>query len=1350
MTRLWSTGVQTLGRLSGCRQPALLSWCVTLLAAVLLFNVTALPARAQWFDEDAEAALDEEENPFAPGLIARFRGPDGVEHVKLVDGLSHVWNNLSPDRRLPPGPFSVTLTGRLWTQAPGIYKLRVYAAGHVQLSVHGQRLLDSHSDKPDWLAAEPIELGFGFHRLEVQYRRTTEPARIALFWEGPQFRFEPVASRWLLHDRDQTPSPNFERGAHLVRGLRCAACHELPGEAEALPAPALTSLSDNLSRDWLVRWLSAPQENNRAPRRMPHFAFSTVQAAAIADTLLTASDPLPPSTLRESATSAPPSRNKKQKSVEPEPPPPSAELGATLFRSIGCLACHRVGNLGTDGLFGGGDLSHVGGKRPAEFFARWLNEPARFNRDHRMPVFPLTADQRTSLSLYLQTLEEPPAAREIAASPSDVDGMSLVRQAGCASCHALPRLLASDTSIHKTPLSPTSITRNEDTCLADPSADGKRPGYRLSEDYRRAIRTFLKEVAADKGAPANRSGHDLLAERNCLACHARGWTPGIAGRLPAVADADASLADVLPALQPPALHGIGDKLQDRALVASLDAPDRPRRPWLRIRMPKFDLSPEETTTIVDHFIAADRIPPSPDANLLDQDASLSTSALDAAGPRLVTADGFGCTSCHAIGKWEPQKVALNAHGSALSNIGQRVRREWFDRWVRNPARIVPQMEMPSVQQPVRGVLDARLDEQLAAVWRVLNRPDFTPPSPNALRVVRRANLPEVAEPAAVLTEVIEIGDQLFIKPLVIGMANRHNVLIDLATSRMAAWWIGDTARQQTRGKSWYWEAGMPQLLSVRASENATSDLSLLHGKQTILPDRIGQFVTEFDTVEHTGTALRFTQRLHFSLADKPTAIHVTQEFDPLANQADQPTGFRRKLTLANAPSDARWRLLALPGEVSIAADGRAAVLNGPRGSVQVSLSAVGEPDLRFEQSPLGAAIEFAAQGGQPATCTLEYRSEATPDRFPPLPQVDRTLERMELAVVPGFDAVQLPVTDEVMPTGLCWRPDGTLVVSSLEGRVWLAHDTDGDEIEDQLLPFSDDLAAPYGVAANGDAIDVINKFGLLRLTDTDDDGTADRIECIASGWGHTRDYHDWAIGLPRDAEGNYYVALPCQQDHRSEAAANLRGRAIKLVPREPSDDDPQRYTIEEICAGLRFPQGIALSPTSELFATDNQGNYNPFNELNHLVPGARYGFINRLEYKPGFNPPFQTAAIEIPHPWTRSVNGLCFLVLPEDMDRTNAAEYFGPFAGHAIGCEYDTRRLVRMTLERVAGEYQGAVYPFSREPMGEEPTFEGPLVCQVAPDGDLYLGSIRDSGWGAGSNTGSLVRLRRKHEFAPG
>ncbi len=1305
---------------------------VALASALVCFLMLLAPAASaqQWFGEAAELRVEDEDNPLAPGLIATFRGADGRDHVRLVEGLSQVWNDQAPDARLQPGPFQATFTGRLWIQAPGVYKFRMFVAGSVKLSINDTQLVDERLAEPSWIAAEPIELPFGFHPITVEYERNSEAGRLGLYWQGPNFPFEPVASRWLLHEREHAPSADFEHGELLVRGLRCAACHELPVNQDPLAAASLTSLKGSMSRAWLIEWLSADSRNEEsAGRRMPHFAFSPDEAAAAADALLAASEPLAePKALPVKPT--PPAKKDKKKKDEPAPPPPSVERGAILFRSIGCLACHEVGNLGTGGLFGGGDLSHVAAKRPAKFFEAWLADPARLNRDHRMPVFPLTPDQRTSLSLYLQTLGTPATVDSADQPVAGIDGMKLIRAAGCANCHALPESLAADAKLVRTKLSAVALARENGTCLTEPDADAHRPGFRLSDDYRSAIRAYLTKVRP-QDKPAAPTGHDLLVEHNCLACHARGASPGLATKLPAIAEVDPTLAEVLPALQPPALHGIGDKLTDEALAASLGAPDPPRRAWLRVRMPRFNLTNDQRTQVVAEFIATDRIPPRPDLQLAAFDASLATPALDAAGPRLVTADGFGCTSCHAIGNWEPQKVALNAHGTALSSIGARVRREWFDRWVRNPARIVPQMEMPSVQQPVRGVLDEKLDEQLAAVWRVLNRQDFTPPNPSALRVVRRANLPVKPEPAAVMTDVIEVGGKGFIKPLVIGLDNRHNVLVDLATARLAAWWVGDVGRQQTRGKTWFWEAGMPQLLPVENDDEAPSDLALIAGGKPVHAVLDRQFVTEFDSLDHTPRGLKVRYRLRYPKHEQELLIGVTEQFEPLTANETGRAGFQRTLTIERAPAGSEWELLVLAENSKVAAAGIAASLDSPRGRVDVTLAG-DQPSNILAATVRGAIARLTADEDGRCTLSLVYRSEAQPDQFPPLPVVDRTLPKQELDVVPGYEAVRLPITDEVMPTGMAWGRDGTLYVSSLEGRIWRGHDTDSDSLVDKLEPFADDLAAPYGIQVvedvpRGVAVDVINKYALLRLYDKDGDGRAERTETIASDWGHTRDYHDWAVGLERDMAGNYLIALPCEQDDRSEAAAYLRGRALKLIPRETTPDDPRQFGIEEFCAGLRFPQGLHLTLAGELFATDNQGNYNPFNELNHLEQGKRYGFINSLEAKRGLKPPAQSAAIEIPHPWTRSVNGL-----------SGAPQ---PYANDLIGCEYDTRRLVRMSLERIAGAFQGAVYPFSREPLSGGPTFEGPLCCGTGPDNAYYIGNIRDSGWGAGSNTGSIVRL---------
>ena len=1325
-----------------CFRRSWFGWmCGAAWLAVATLCCSGVRLSAQTVDEEG---IDDE-NPYHAGVIARFVGADGNAHQRWQELISLSPHDATPDARLAPGPFRAEFSAHVLVQAPGEYRLSAFAAGRVRIKLAEQIVLDASSAKPAWLTGKSVELEFGFHPLTVEYVPSDEPVRLALFWEGPGFALEPLAARWLFHERAIAPDETFERGRLATRVLRCAACHEVPGETRPLAAPSVEHLAGNISRAWIVERLTgggdeSPSAAIASSHSMPHLAMSAADAAAVADYLLATSLESSPA-VSDPPAKAPP----KERGYEKKPSKtaaPSAAAGATLFHTIGCLACHRVGELGHDGPFGGGDLSSIASKRPAEFFARWLAHPETINRQHRMPVFALADDERQSLSLYLQSLGEAATDSSAAGIDQTARGAAIVQAARCSACHALPE---SPPAGKRLPLDQTALENESRSCLFAADAARHRPGYRLPETVRSDVVDYLHNVHPK--AAESIDGRDLLVERNCLACHARGHGKGLASILPAVIEADTALAAALSLLRPPSLVGVGDKLRDEALIAAITRTNEPRQPWLRVRMPKFPLDEQETAALVRHLIDADRIPER-DAGSDSSPQDSNDSAIASAGARLVNADGFGCTSCHAIGNWAPQKVAPGAEGAALTQIGNRVRRSWFDRWVRNPVRILPDMEMPAIVKPIRGVLAEDIDAQIASLWHVLNQENFTPPAPNALRVVRHSNLPGDESRAAVLTDVIEVGGAPFDKPLVIGMANRHNVLYDLANGRLAAWWTGDTARQQTRGKSWFWEAGVPQLWPAdnRQSVENNCELVLLRGDERVgaLPN--GQYVTEFDTLEHVAAGVEFTHRLHFPGNSGAHTVFVRQRFAPLPpTSGGSDSGFARTLRFDALPAGMSGELLVLPGEVTIDDEGRTATLDQP---TRLRVELVEPQSARLVKSPRGAVVTFASDSATFA-CELHFRADIAVDQFAPLPAVDRRVEAKTLDVVPGFDAVRLPLDDRCMPTGLAWRPDGTLVAASLEGRVWLARDTDGDGLEDSIAPFSDDLAAPYGVAAAGEAIDVINKYGLLRLFDADRDGYAERTQQIASGWGHTRDYHDWAVGLERDQAGNYYIALPCEQDERSEAAAHLRGRALRLAPREATPDDPRLYAIEEICGGLRFPQGLARSPAGELFVTDNQGNYNPFNELNHLQPGKRYGFINSLEAKRGLAPQLETSAIEIPHPWTRSVNGLCFLHVPGEGDAA-AKEHFGPFADHLVGCEYDTRRLVRMSLEKVGGEYQGAVYPLSREPAAGEETFEGPVSCAVSPKGDLYVGNLRASGWGAGSNTGSIVRLRWQGQQPPG
>jgi len=1294
----------------------------------------------------AQEEEDDDDLPeFRPGLVARYTGTDGKTHQRRDEAIQFGWHARRPDPRLPDGPFSVAWQGRLFTIAPGKYTFAVHATGQVQIRLAGKMLLDAQTDEARWLRTEPVELEYGYHPLEVAYRRTGEEARVGLFWSGPQFQLEPIPDRQWFHEPGDAPDDWFEKGQLLTRALRCAACHELSSEQTAIPAPELTRLAGNLSQRWLIDWLQRSDDHGdttediAAPARMPSFGFTADQAAAIADALLAASA-APPGTVEKSPLGV-------------------ADAGGKLFHTLGCLACHRLGELGESGLFGGGDLAAVARKRPADFFVRWLETPSAINPSHRMPVFALTPEERANLAAFLSTLHGGDPTTIVSsvtrptANPRLELGRRLIAEHRCAACHELPRELTTPL-VKRRRLDVTA--RWDQSCVGEPDRKSKRPGYGLLPADREALRTYvsslaLEAVALSSGPSLDKefNGRFILAERNCLGCHARGLAPGIAARLDAVATAHPELAASLAALAPPPLTGVGDKLRDEALAAAVRLTTPPLRPWLAVRMPKFNLADDELRALIGYLIEADRIPDRPDVkdgsleNRAEDNEPVDDATLTRAGGRLVTSEGFGCTSCHQIGKSLPVGVSPAAHGADLSLVGGRVRAEWFDRWVRNPARIIPRMEMPSIQQPVRGVLADRLDDQLSAVWRVLNTPGFNPPPPGAIRVLRASNLAGVVEPAIALSDVLEVDERPFVVPLVVGLANRHNVLFDLDSNRLSAWWLGDTARQRTRGKAWYWEPGGSHVLPP-ASPGGDGELRLLRSGMALHPLRSPQFATQLDWFEQLDRGLRFGYRLRFDADDgvEPFVVAVVQQLTAL-ELGKNTNGFRRRVEISGVPADHDVQLRLVPS-------GRFTTTDGGKSALAIALP--GNPSIRLRH-PAGAKLTGNGSGknsdpsptvtlrsfgiNDPLVVEAEYLIQLPGDHFHAFPREDEPESPVSLSVVPGYEAARLPLPSAEMPTGLAWRDDGTLAYCSLKGSVWLARDTDGDGLEDRQELFCDGLAAPYGIAAHGDALDVAQKPCLLRLSDRDRDGRADRADVIASGWGYTADYHDWSIGLPSDAQGAYYLGLPCQQDDRSEAAAHLRGTVVKLVPRHSTRDDPRSYSIEPLGSGLRFPMGLALNRSGDLFATDNQGNYTPFNELNQIVAGARYGFINRNEAKPGFAPPYREPAIQIPHPWTRSINGICFL------DR-------GPFDGHLIGCEYDTRRLIRMSLQRVDDGYQGAAYPFSVEPAEGQATFEGPVVCAVAPNGDIYIGNLRDSGWGGGHNTGSIVRLRSAGEVPLG
>jgi len=1293
----------------------------SILTAVLLLGCLASQLRGQV--EDLE---------FQNGLLATYRDSETGEVTRVEDGLALNWQDRLPDARLSGDSFSARLQGYVLIRSAGDYRFFLYTQGKVRLEINGEVMLEQARVEPGWVTSQSVELDFGWQPLEIHFQKTAPSARLGVFWSGPTFQLEPLTRRHLFHDSDKAPEDHFEEGRQLVHALRCQACHQVPGLPPALAAPSLLQAKGTLQADWMVRWLSDDRAGHPGDRRMPAMGLDKEQAMDVAAYLLSRS--------QEAAGLKSPEVPEKQQQA-------ALAAGKQQLLTTGCLACHQFEGLGSSGPFAGADLSAVGAKRPATFFDTWLKSPEKINPQHRMPRFELSDQERIGLAIYLagrqnekelseavDDLELRDRVKAAATNAARVEaGKQLYDRLRCDACHGKggeDKFLEAGGRL-------SASSRWEKGCLDKDGDERLLPRFRLVAADRLAVMEFVGSI---QPGPQPVPVSLLVAERGCLACHARQEASGLGEHLPAVAEKHGALASLLPAMIPPSLNSVGDKLTDKALRASIARSAPVHRPWLKVRMPIFRFTDEELDQLVQYLVDQDRIPtPTPTVPSLPEQHD--DKLITAAGSRLVTTDGFGCTSCHEVGGVKPPRAPLNAMGPDLTNLAERIRRPWYERWVRNPIRIVPRMEMPSVQLPVKGVLGDNLAAQLDAAWYVLNKPGFQPPEPGALRVARMTGDAGPGEPAIVLSDVLYFNGVRYIKPLVIGLSNRHNVLFDLETNRLLDWWQGDSARQRTRGKTWFWEMTTPSWLQGKP---AGSEICLMHGDRQLEPVRRGQFSTEVDHWEKIPGGLSFDQRLKFSLEGQDRWLRVNQRFEVF--QEGLKSGFLRHWQVQGLEPGETVRLLVFDSQQVQAriVDAGLGVLLTPDGMARISVAG------GFDASIQPAGFIDARPGNDGVLrLSLQYSSRFPRDQFPVKVITPDPPPTLALKVAPGIRVTRLPLADELMPTGLSWRSDGTLFVSSLKGRVWVARDTDGDGLEDQVEPFSDELAAPFGVVAHDDYVDVINKYALLRLYDRDGDGHADRTETLASGWGHTVDYHDWAVGIATDEKGNYYIATPCQQDDRSPAAAHMRGHVLQLSPRQTTGENPARYSVRSLSAGHRFPVGIARNRQGELFVTDNQGNYNPFNELNHVVAGRRYGFINKLERKPDFKPPLTPPAIDIPHPWTRSVNGICFLETPAALRADGKKDHFGPWEGHLVGCEYDTRRLIRMSLQRVGETIQGAAYPLTLDKPAEGEPLLGPLACAVSPDGDLYIGSIRDSGWGGANNIGTLVRVQIDPEELP-
>jgi glucose/arabinose dehydrogenase len=327
--------------------------------------------------------------------------------------------------------------------------------------------------------------------------------------------------------------------------------------------------------------------------------------------------------------------------------------------------------------------------------------------------------------------------------------------------------------------------------------------------------------------------------------------------------------------------------------------------------------------------------------------------------------------------------------------------------------------------------------------------------------------------------------------------------------------------------------------------------------------------------------------------------------------------------------------------------------------------------------------------------------------------------------------------------GMDFLSDGRLVLSTRRGQVWLVDDPLArDPADAHFSLFAEGLDEGLGLKVmsergpDGRATDVIyvmQRGELSRLHDTDGDDVCDLIETVADDWGISGNYHEFGYGLPVDEQGNFYISLNVgfgsPKWWHGNSPVPYRGWVLRVTP---------SGEVQPVSFGSRSPAGMGHNAEGDLFVTDNQGDWMPACPIFHVQEGAFFGHPASLAWTEDYlvhgakpsdtlpsKQPRAPAAIWLPYKWSRSAGNLV-----PDM----AEGAFGPFGEQMFVAELTNGMVLRAQMEKVRGQWQGAVFLF-RQNIGSS------VRVTFAPDGTLFAG-LTNRGWGGLPPADGIARLR--------
>ncbi len=326
-------------------------------------------------------------------------------------------------------------------------------------------------------------------------------------------------------------------------------------------------------------------------------------------------------------------------------------------------------------------------------------------------------------------------------------------------------------------------------------------------------------------------------------------------------------------------------------------------------------------------------------------------------------------------------------------------------------------------------------------------------------------------------------------------------------------------------------------------------------------------------------------------------------------------------------------------------------------------------------------------------------------------------------------------------SGMDWLADGRLAVAIRKGEVWIVGNPHADKAADVTFSrFASGLHEPLGLRVDGDSLLVAQRTEVTRLRDVTGDGVADEYLTEASGWNVSGAYHAYAYGPKVDRFGNEWMTLNLDMGDHTDNTIGWRGWAVIKGP---------DGGIIPMMAGFRSPCGLGTNTEGDMFCVDQQGTWVPATPVFHLRKGVFALNPEGIDSQklPG-SPLKLTTPVPNKVPYPEALNAVPQMVPPAlwlpynkagrsgtDIVAIDVGGRFGPFDGQLLVAEFTDAKLHRAFLEKVDGEYQGAVFPF----LGGFAS--GIVRLSFSGEGDLFVG-MTSRGWSSlGTRAYGLQRV---------